>query len=736
MLESNSKSTLDRDNHTHQGNGKDSLKSKGKSKTADAVQFRSHEQLGKSISSDSDCMNEVLKQARSNLRSSKAEDGNHCVNHIDTPQVMGSSKPVSDTQSSDRAEILAKGPGAEMTTDTKIFDAFMTLSSYKPRSIDECTYMVTSNLQDPSVAKTAYWGSFSDFLFRDDTGQLRLIVMNEFISRVFYELRVQTHERFPASSYSVVVGNGSLDQYSQLQRSDEGFQLAIQSYDLARGKDPNQNRFMWFHFHFFSKPPSYKTLGPAHRVTNQLRYRLQFGHFPRLDNTDRGSESEAYSPEAERLSQRSRPPQGTSSKPYTGQAGNTTIHRRIAGPNNQVEPPLPIASSPVGTGPSPSKKTNLGESSVQSKLFSHLPKVPVPRKVRNVLSGSRSRNQATPVEQIADVPPSSLDIPTALTALGPEIKHGGIDDLNGLLPVTASPSIDRWNKCCQLIPDLDPKQLMLNVRARSIRLRHSNLYITPVQFYSAYQILQGGSGFLCHDMGLGKTHTVLATVALKALIVSSKKRCDADWGSPFSSRHLSKHAAQAGMMCPSQSKWPGDVQCYCVPDGVTRQIYEALSPGASLIHIPSSARATWLEAIVNAEFRSAYDFVVVSSSPDVPENLRRSLQDVKNLFKMGAVERRKVVRDPFDLDWTSRAGFERLGSHVFVVLHSDTTWYNTFRYRPSELCPRPQPDCVFDMKDGACYAAPISLTFVDEAHMDGVWKWRGMPMIMARYVSF
>lgn len=738
MSEGKSITLLDKIKDENQIFNNNSSKGKGKSKASqgsDDVHLCSHEQFREPISSDSSHLDQVLKQATANLRKTKVKDDHHCADHVDTHQTVGSSKSVSPPQSP--GDALADGTSAEMTTETMIFDTFMSLPSYKPRFINECTYMVTSNLQDLSIAKTAYWGKFTDFLFRDDAGQLRLIAVNEFISRVFYELRVQTHERIPQSSYTVVVGNGSLDQYKELQRTDDGFQLAIQSYDSARSKDLDQNKFMWFHFHFFSKPPSYKSPGPAPKVTNQLLYRLQFGYYARLDNTDKKDESEleGSSPEAKRRLQRSRSPQSTSRNPYAGQSGNRgMVHRRNPRPDKQST--LPVASTPVQTTPSTSKKTTSGESTVRCKLLSRLPKVPVPSRIRNVLSGSSSRNQVAAAEQTVDVPLYPLETPTILTALGPDIKQGGIEDLNGLLPVTASPSMDQWKKCCRLIPDLDPTQLMLDVRARSIRLRHSNLYITPVQLYSAYQILQGGSGFLCHEMGLGKTHTVLATVALKALVVGSKRRCDADWGSPFSSRHLLPNASQAGLECPSQSKRPGDVQCYCVPDGVTRQIYDALSPGASLIHIPSSARATWLEAITQAEFRTGYDFLFVSNSPDVPENLRRNLQHLKSFFKMGAVEKKQVVRDAFDLNWTSHVGFEGLGTHVFVVLHSDPTWYNAFRYRPSELRPRPQPDCIFDMKDGACYAAPISLTFIDEAHMDGVWKWRGVPMIMARYVLF
>lgn len=224
---------------------------------------------------------------------------------------------------------------------------------------------------------------------------------------------------------------------------------------------------------------------------------------------------------------------------------------------------------------------------------------------------------------------------------------------------------------------------------------------------------------------------MLATAALKALIVNSKRRCDNDWASQISSRHVHQDSKTTGLACPSQSSRAGDVQCYCVPDGVTRQLYDQLRPGATLVHIPSSARATWIEAVETSNFKTAYNFLVVSKSGDVPQNLRANLDRVKaGLFRMGATEKTKVVRNTFDLEWTSRTSLDGLGSYVFIVQHTDTTWLKAFQYNQSDLRPRPGPECVFT-GPGTCYAAPIGLTFVDEAHVVE-WNSRSLPMIMAR----
>lgn len=603
----------------------------------------------------------------------------------------------------------------------------------------EFMYLVTCNLResDLAVAEAEYWGTFTDIVRRTAAGQLGFFSFDEFIARVLFELRVQTHGGRPDHTYDVLVRNGSEGGWKILQKTDDSFHDAVNSYYSAWKKDPERNDFLWVNVVFVKRPPSYYPPGPSDSVAGHFLHSLQHGpsYTSRSNNgPDKASGAVRHEHNRSQPGPSARPAPGASQLSQFIQAPLSTPDRPgllgVPQNNRLLHHPLPpLPSSPITSDHSGGSNTK--------KLLSALPKIQ--SKLRNIKDRISPRSPIAKTPDILLQPaeePTPVEPPTVLTALGSEIKQGGIHNLNGLLPVTASPSPEQWRRCCRLIPDLNPGQLALNVRARSICLPYSKLCITPVQFYSAYQMLQGGSGLLCHDMGLGKTHTVIATAALKAVVVYSKRRCDNDWASQFSSRHLPRDAAQAGLRCPTQDKRPGDVECFCVPDGTTRQIYDELarSPGASLIHIPSSARGTWLEAIVNAEFRtSSYNFRFISKSADVPADLRSNLEMTKNtLFRMGAAEKTKSVRTALDLEWTSRSGLDGLGSFIFIVLHSDPDWYNAFQYRPSDLRPRPQPDCVFTGPNGTCYAAPIGLTFIDEAHMPGLWRSTSSPMMMAR----
>lgn len=652
--------------------------------------------------------------------------------------------------------------GTILLSETTIFEKFRELplqNKCKPRHIDECTYLVTCNLRDSdlAVAEVEYWGRFTDVVRKTTTGQVGLAPFNEFMARVFFELRVQTLGGRPDHIYDVVVRNGSEGEWILLQKTDSSFHHAVNRFHSAWKRDPGKNDFWWVNIVFIERPPDYSPPGPSDMVIGQLGLHRQreCDYTARYNGQDKDKVRELESTSTTRQENDGRRQPQPSTQPATEGSqlmpGSSNISRRPRArdgvPPSHGHRPAKVPKERLQRSlprlPSGTKSTST--SSTKKQLLSALPKIQSKlRGIKDRITPGTPTTKApsTRVEPPGEPAPPPAEPCTVLTALGAEIKQGGIHNLNGILPVMASPSPDQWARCCRLIPDLDPARLSLDARARSIRLPHSSLCITPVQFYSAHQMLQGGSGFLCHDMGLGKTHTVLATAALKALVVASKRRCDDDWASGFSSRHLPRAAGsrEVKKKCPTQGARPGDVECFCVPGGATRHMYEELarSPGASLVLVPSSARGTWLEAIVRAEFRSpCYNFRFVSKSADVPAGLRCNLETTKTmLFRMGAVARTttRSVRSALDLEWTSRSGLDGLASYVFVVLHGDTDWYSAFQYRPSDLRPRPRPDCVFTGVNGTCYAAPMGLTFVDEAHMPGLWRSTSSPMIMARYV--
>lgn len=686
-------------------------------------------------------------------------------------------------------EAAGANDDTRLLSDTTIFERFQTLSlgaEYMPTEIDKCIYMVTCNIgeADLAVAEVEYWGRFTDFMVKTPTGSHGLLSFNEFIDRIFFEMRVQTHKGRPDHTYDVVVKNGFDGEWTVLQKNDASLHDAVDRFHSDRKSDPDRYEFMWVNVVFVARPEIFFPYGASPVVVSQFLHRMKYGYEstawatrttvrPSRATRPREREGLRARPGATRLTGAAGPSRlpsapsnvrsarsqaqslgtlGAKPGPVPGAtrgadpaAVPSPVPAAVPGPaqNVRLQRPLPALPSTPGHPTKPGQSSSSSSSSTTKKLM--LSAIP---KIHNKLRGIRDRlSPRSPTAKTPDFLLPRADEPTTptsptsvLTTLGAEIKQGGLHNLNGLLPSTVSPSLDRWRRCCRLIPSLDADQLALDVRARSIRLPHSKLCITPVQFYSAYQMLQGGSGLLCHDMGLGKTHTVIATAALKSLVVYSKKRCDGDRISQFASRHLPRDVVtRPGQLlrCPTQDRRPGDVECFCVPDGVTRQIYEELerSPGASLIHVPSAARGTWLEALMAAEFRtSSYNFRFVSKSADVPSELKISLETAKNtIFKMGATEKTKTVSSPTDLDWITRSGLDGLGTYIFIVLHNDTEWLNAFQHKPSELRPQPQRDCVFAGPGGTCYAAPIGLTFIDEAHLPGLWRSGSTPMVMARY---
>lgn len=420
--------------------------------------------------------------------------------------------------------------------------------------------------------------------------------------------------------------------------------------------------------------------------------------------------------------------------PFRRESSSGTLWPSVPGVSEFFNKPLPRLPPQATSRQTSSQARHNNQGGTLVQKVSRLP-----RRIADSLSSPTPTSSPRPAISRPLTRPQPSERETVLTNLAFELKQGGIDDLNGLLPTTHSPSPQQWRVCCQLLPYLDPDQLATQPRARAIGFVRSKLAISAFQLWTAYQILQG-SGYLAHGMGLGKTHCVLAAVALKALISGSKKRCEEFWAMqstrsrPQDARHLhlprnAKVNASTNMVCPSQR--PGDVQCWCVPGGVTRRLGMDLVPGASIISVPSDLMSDWVRVVVEAEFRpSTYNFIVVGGSNEVPVHLRRDPSVLKVMLKMSvsAKQATGAVNDTFDLAWTNRTSLEVIGTYIFLTSHHNSSLNDTFRYRPRDLGIGPNAG-TFAMS--TVYGAPIGLHFIDEAHLPGVWAPIHTPMLMA-----
>ncbi|PSR79517.1 hypothetical protein BD289DRAFT_94107 [Coniella lustricola] len=595
----------------------------------------------------------------------------------------------------------ASGPSVQwnhMPEDREVFEIFrrLPLQNHCAITIDQCTYVVTSNHTNLGLAEVRYWGRFSDFLRKDDNGNLRILSLAEFITRALYEMRIQTHDTKIHNHYRVFTSNGLEGKWTHMPRHEHGYRRAIRSYDKAWHSDPARNSAMRFHFHFDNMHTHSPTSEPSAQVVHLLHHRLRHGYGDRfLDPVIDGIQSDYSGSEAS-----SRPSSPT--HPSPGDLARLDRSRDVVTP--WPKSGSPPRQRPRSQLPTPTRTLGKNISDLNHRFHA-------------VVSTSHRSHSISAA---------------ALTSLAAQIKQGDLHNLNGWLPVSPSPSMDEWTRCCSIFPHLQTHALAQDIKARSIRFPWSRLYLTPLQFYSAYLTIQGKGGFLSHDMGLGKTHTVLAACALKGLIAASKARVVGDWGSPFANRHLPRATGpRHGLQCPSQAQRAGDVICYCVPTGMTRRLADVVKPGASLIQVPIATMAAWAQAINAADFKApaAYNFVIVSQSSEIPPHLRRDLDTFRRAFRMGATAARRTVKNSYDLTWQSHAALECLGNDIFVISHGDETFFKTFQHKPTDLNPRPPLDTVFERS--TVYGAPIGLTFIDEAHLPGVYDSNRTPMVMA-----
>lgn len=605
--------------------------------------------------------------------------------------LLDANHSVETTPAKDRPLALDALPVSLPRPDTSMFEALAKLSS------NPLVYMITSNLKRKSIAEVHYWATLRDLLYKDASGRtVAVIGTAEFLRRILYELHIRNSLNDKVGSTFTLFAQFGLDPSSTLHpvipETERSVADALQHYNafLESTKLPVHKQVLRFHLEFSSRPNGYASAQPSKRITKHYLSLLKDPIVPNSDGTLAHQDQDVQRPSTE-VSSETRPSLKRSDSAIT------TLSDFIPSPRPRNTMDSVISGLPVDQVP----LKQLGRQLIPERLLK--------------LDGIFSEKQ-----------------PHILARLGPRLGVAGIYNLDEGLLDTPSPNVDEWRACCSVFPDLNPDELAKDVRARSIPILRSTLRITPPQFYSAVEILRRPAGFLAHDMGIGKTHTVLAAVALRVLMLNSKRVCEQAWSSGSKGQHLSRNLQpQEGQRCPSQTKRPGDVLCYCVPGGLTRQIGRR-TRGMSLIQVPANARTEWINAISQAKFsKVTYEFVVVSQSSDVPAELRRGREFFKvfeSNWKLNPILKPDIQISPDDFgaadyfDWQIGAKFGYLEPYVFVVSHTDAKWYDMFKMSINGW-------------PGQVYAAPVGLSFIDEAHTPDLWAASGSAShihIMAR----
>lgn len=426
----------------------------------------------------------------------------------------------------------------------------------------------------------------------------------------------------------------------------------------------------------------------------------------------------------------------------------------------------PTGHEPMGHEPSRRHTTRPGDEQapkpppVQLKKASTFNKLIVavknaPGTVKELVSPREAPEQNTVLTELA----SRIDQEDYLTGLLPKTNEGSPQHQADITRYQA----EQFERFAKFFPHINPKQ---RGNARTIRLKHTTLAITPHQFTRAMEILfqdhtTGGltGGILASEMGTGKSFVILAAVTIRAMLFENERRVRREWedvetrerslkkGSQVRAvklDHLPRNARRGlGLECPTQSLRPGDCACYCMPDSATRNQLSRLKRGAALISVPAASMAGWIQILEDANFsRMAYNFQVLYSGPPLssrlqpgPEFLKGKNSTLDN-WKMGAVLPQGhpggMITRTEDINWFTQPAPLRnrlaMAMETFIVVtsHNSTQVRDLYSWEIRDLSPAP-PNCQFPR--GGLYAHPFGVTFIDEAHK--VLEKDSMPLQMA-----
>ncbi|KAI7776353.1 hypothetical protein LA080_005433 [Diaporthe eres] len=436
-------------------------------------------------------------------------------------------------------------------------------------------------------------------------------------------------------------------------------------------------------------------------------------------------------------------------------------------PKHVPAPPTgyePTGYEPMGYEPSRTHTTRPGDEQapkpppVQLKKATTFNKLIVavknaPGIVKELVSPREAPEQSTVLTELA----SRIDQEDYLTGLLPKTNEGSPQHQADITGYQA----EQFERFAKFFPHIDPKQ---QGNARTIRLKHTTLAITPHQFTRAMEILfqdhtTGGltGGILASEMGTGKSFVILAAVTIRAMLFENERRVKREWeevetrerslkkGSQVRAAkldHLPQNARR-GLKCPTQSLRSGDCVCFCEPDSATRNQISRLKRGAALISVPAASMPGWIQILEDANFsRMAYNFQVLYSGPPLSSRLQpgpeflRGKNSTLNNWKIGAVLPQGhpggMIKRTQDLNWFTQAAPLRnrlaMAMETFIVVtsHNNTRLRELYSWDIRDLSPAP-PNCQFPR--GGLYAHPFGVTFIDEAHK--VLEKDSMPLQMA-----
>ncbi|ERS99374.1 hypothetical protein HMPREF1624_04574 [Sporothrix schenckii ATCC 58251] len=241
-----------------------------------------------------------------------------------------------------------------------------------------------------------------------------------------------------------------------------------------------------------------------------------------------------------------------------------------------------------------------------------------------------SSSSSSSTSEHAPTPPP----PSILQSLDTNASKGDAveGDLHALLPEAQSPEQAAWEQCCRLLC-IDP-EAHKDAQARSVKIPGTdNMWVKPSQLWTAYWMLTSRmdrglcGGVLADVMGTGKTYVCLVVCLLRAYIGYNRAEVEREWqlreheakkggasgGNVAPKQHLPRNeAGHASVACTCGNAM--GIECYANPGGITRQIADSFSRGASLILAPQTVLDNWVKTVKHVRLQHKFFEPVVFHS--------------------------------------------------------------------------------------------------------------------------
>ncbi|KAL1899784.1 hypothetical protein Sste5346_002650 [Sporothrix stenoceras] len=303
--------------------------------------------------------------------------------------------------------------------------------------------------------------------------------------------------------------------------------------------------------------------------------------------------------------------------------------------------------------------------------------------VRRTYEGSVvSDDQATPSSPSLSVPspPTTSSAPSVLIERAPTppppcilqtldtnaAKGDAVEgDLHALLPEAQSPEQAAWEKCCRLL--CIDSEAHKDAQARSVKIPGTdNMWVKPSQLWTAYWMLTSRTdrdlcgGVLADVMGTGKTYVCLVVCLLRAYIGYNRAEVEREWqlreheakkgagssgGNVAPKQHLPRNVARGDSVACTCGNAMG-IECFANPGGITRQIADTLSRGASLILAPQTVLDNWVKTVKHVRLQHKfYEPVVFHSKMSNEDVAMQPAPRLKQKLQMGVRPQAHVSSD-------------------------------------------------------------------------------------------